>query len=67
MIKEGLKVGENQFKIQKTEGKLLDEFNTKHRFHYSGIVDKLKKEFDAKLKEEKRNRKKQIVEFTFGG
>ena len=43
--KEGLTIGTDHFKIVKTEGKALDEFNEKHRFHYQGIVDKLKKEF----------------------
>lgn len=69
MIKEGLKIGEDLFKIQKTEGKLLDEFNEKHRFHYNGIVDKLRKDFEVRLKEEKKNKKRaaQQVEFDFGG
>lgn len=67
MEKEGLTIGSDHFKIAKTEGKLLDEFNEKHRFHYQGIVDKLKKEFEAKKKEEKRNKRNQPVDFTFGG
>jgi hypothetical protein len=69
MLEEGLKVGEETIKIVKTEGKLLDEFNEKHRFHYNGIVDKLRKDFEVRLKEEKRNKKRaqQMVEFDFGG
>jgi hypothetical protein len=67
MLEEGLKVGEETIKIVKTEGKLLDEFNEKHRFHYNGIVDKLRKDFEVRLKEEKRNKKRaQMVEFDFG-
>lgn len=74
---EGVKVGETTLKVNKAEGKELDEFWDKHGHHYNGIIENLRKEFNKKQKAEKKGGaggkggkgygNKKIEEFEFGG
>lgn len=68
IIKGGLDAGNIHINIRKTEGKELTEFNEKHGHHYAGIIGLLKKNFDSKKKEERRNKARQTLgEVSFAG
>lgn len=55
--------------MTKAEGDKLNEFWEKHGHHYNGIIDNLRKDFDKKLKNEKKahNLPKKVKVFEFGG
>lgn len=51
---EGLKVGEAHLKVVRSSPEQLSEFWEKHGHHYNGIIENLKKDFNKRVKEEKR-------------
>jgi hypothetical protein len=65
---EGLKVGEAQLKVVRSSPEQLSEFWEKHGHHYNGIIENLKKDFNKRVKEEKREKaKNKKIEFDFAG
>ena len=55
---EGLKVGDAVLKVVRSSPEQLSEFWEKHGHHYNGIIENLKKDFNKRVKEEKREKAK---------